>query len=52
MIQAVQRHADGQAQNDDIALVCFGRHRAAARPTGSQLLPRLVEPLGLSRISD
>ena len=25
MIQAVRRHANGRPQNDDIALVCFGR---------------------------
>jgi serine phosphatase RsbU (regulator of sigma subunit) len=51
VIRAVQRHADGQAQSDDIALVCFGRTDGGP-PTGSQLLPRLVEPLGLSRVSD
>ena len=51
VIRAVQRHADGQAQSDDIALVCFGRTEGGPG-TGSQLLPRLVEPLGLSRTSD
>jgi serine phosphatase RsbU (regulator of sigma subunit) len=51
VIQAVQRHADGRAQSDDIALVCFGRTESAP-PSGSQLLPRLAEPLGLSRVTD
>ncbi|HET6575086.1 MAG TPA: SpoIIE family protein phosphatase [Fimbriiglobus sp.] len=46
VIRAVQRHADGRAQSDDIALVCFGRTEGGP-PTGSQLLPRLVEPLGV-----
>lgn len=51
VIRAVQRHADGQPQSDDIALVCFGRADGGP-PNGSRLLPRLVEPLGLSRVSD
>ena len=25
VVEAVRRHAAGRAQNDDIALVCFGR---------------------------
>jgi serine phosphatase RsbU (regulator of sigma subunit) len=48
VIRAVQRHADGRAQIDDIALVCFGRTEGGP-PTGSSLLPRLVEPLGAAR---
>jgi serine phosphatase RsbU (regulator of sigma subunit) len=41
VIRAVQRHANGRAQSDDIALVCFGRTDSIL--TGSNLLPRLVE---------
>lgn len=44
IIRAVQRHANGQAQSDDIALVCFGRTDGSPS-TGSNLLPRLVEQL-------
>jgi serine phosphatase RsbU (regulator of sigma subunit) len=51
VIQAVQRHADGRAQIDDIALVCFGRTDGGP-PSGSRLHPRLAEPLGLSRDAD
>jgi sigma-B regulation protein RsbU (phosphoserine phosphatase) len=51
VIRAVQRHADGRSQIDDIALVCFGRTEGGP-PTGSQLLPRLVEPLGATRDPD
>jgi sigma-B regulation protein RsbU (phosphoserine phosphatase) len=48
VIRAVQRHADGRAQSDDIALVCVGRTEGGP-PTGSRLLPRLAEPLGAFR---
>jgi sigma-B regulation protein RsbU (phosphoserine phosphatase) len=48
VIRAVQRHADGRPQSDDIALVCFGRTEGGP-PTGSSLLPRLAEPLGAAR---
>ncbi len=51
VIRAVQKHADGRAQSDDIALVCFGRTEGGAS-SGSHLVPRLVEPLGLSREPD
>jgi serine phosphatase RsbU (regulator of sigma subunit) len=45
LIRAVQRHASGHPQSDDIALVCFGR--VADGPTSSsQLVPQLVEPTG------
>jgi serine phosphatase RsbU (regulator of sigma subunit) len=44
IIRAVQRHANGRAQIDDIALVCFGRTEGGP-PTGSSLVPRLVEPI-------
>jgi serine phosphatase RsbU (regulator of sigma subunit) len=40
LVKAVQRHADGRAQSDDIAVVCFGRVDGGPR-TGSQLYPRL-----------
>lgn len=42
VIRAMQRHANGRAQFDDIALVCFGRTDPGA-PTGSHLVPRLEE---------
>lgn len=42
VIRMVQRHANGRAQFDDIALVCFGRVDPGA-PTGSHLVPRLEE---------
>jgi serine phosphatase RsbU (regulator of sigma subunit) len=32
LVQAVRRHADGRPQNDDIAVVCFGRLPAGAGP--------------------
>ncbi|HEY3787594.1 MAG TPA: GAF domain-containing SpoIIE family protein phosphatase, partial [Urbifossiella sp.] len=32
MMQAVRRHANGRPQNDDIALVCFGRLPAGCGP--------------------
>lgn len=43
LVRAVQRHADGRAQSDDIALVCFGRTDGSPQ-TGSALQPRLVDP--------
>jgi len=43
LIRAVQKHASGTPQSDDIALVCFGRTEGGP-PTGSNLAPRLVEP--------
>lgn len=35
LVQAVRRHADGRPQNDDIAVVCFGRLPAGAGPSTS-----------------
>jgi serine phosphatase RsbU (regulator of sigma subunit) len=35
VIRAVQAHANGRAQNDDIALVCFGRIDAGGGPNTS-----------------
>ncbi|HJZ54889.1 MAG TPA: SpoIIE family protein phosphatase [Gemmataceae bacterium] len=34
LVQAVRRHADGKAQNDDIAVVCFGRLEPPGQGTG------------------
>jgi sigma-B regulation protein RsbU (phosphoserine phosphatase) len=34
LLDAVRRHAAGRAQNDDIAVVCFGRLDPATAPTG------------------
>jgi len=33
MVQAVRRHANGRPQNDDIALICFGRLPPGAGPS-------------------
>ncbi len=44
LIRAVQKHANGTPQSDDIALVCFGRTEGGP-PTGSNLAPRIVEPI-------
>jgi serine phosphatase RsbU (regulator of sigma subunit) len=35
LVQAVRRHANGQPQNDDIAVVCFGRLEPGAGPEAS-----------------
>jgi serine phosphatase RsbU (regulator of sigma subunit) len=32
LVGALRRHASGRAQNDDIAVVCFGRLEPAAGP--------------------
>jgi serine phosphatase RsbU (regulator of sigma subunit) len=42
LVRAVQRHADGRPQSDDIALVCVGRTDAPSL-TGSNLMPRLAD---------
>lgn len=34
LLDAVRKHAAGRAQNDDIAVVCFGRVDPAAAPSG------------------
>ena len=38
-VQAVRRHANGRAQNDDIAVVCFGRLEPEAGPTTNVTRP-------------
>ena len=35
LVQAVRRHANGRPQNDDIAVVCFGRLDASPGPPTS-----------------
>jgi serine phosphatase RsbU (regulator of sigma subunit) len=39
LVQAVRRHADGKPQNDDIAVVCFGRLEPFAAQTTSDRGP-------------
>jgi serine phosphatase RsbU (regulator of sigma subunit) len=39
IIELVKAHAAGQAQNDDIALVCFGREDVSGAPTLSPATP-------------
>ena len=43
LVRAVNKHANGTPQSDDIAVVCFGRTEGGP-PTGSNLAPRVVEP--------
>ncbi|MBN9517308.1 SpoIIE family protein phosphatase [bacterium] len=40
LVQAVRRHASGRAQNDDIALMLFGRKDAAQVPNTSRTDPK------------
>lgn len=42
LVKAVQRHANGHPQSDDIALVCFGR--VDGLPPDSRPTPRLADP--------
>jgi serine phosphatase RsbU (regulator of sigma subunit) len=35
IVKAVQKHANGRAQNDDIAMVCFGRLEGGSSPSGT-----------------
>lgn len=37
LVQAVRQHAAGKAQNDDIAVVCFGRVESSGQLTGVNL---------------
>jgi serine phosphatase RsbU (regulator of sigma subunit) len=39
LVQAVRRHANGRPQNDDIAVVCFGRSRAGDAPAPGRTRP-------------
>jgi phosphoserine phosphatase RsbU/P len=40
MVQAVRRHASGRPQNDDIALVCFGRVPLGTSGPGTGINPK------------
>ena len=44
VIRAVDRHANGRAQSDDIAFVSFGRVEENISTTSSGSVPKLVEP--------
>ncbi len=44
VIRAVDRHANGRAQSDDIAFVSFGRVEENIATTSSGSVPKLVEP--------
>ena len=45
VIRAVQRHAAGQPQSDDIAMVCFGRVEGAAPSRTTSRAPRVLESM-------
>jgi sigma-B regulation protein RsbU (phosphoserine phosphatase) len=44
VVRAVDEHANGRAQSDDIAFVCFGRVEQSVTMTTSTDVPKLVEP--------
>lgn len=49
VIRAVQRHAAGQPQSDDIAMVCFGRTDSGGASPKTTHAPRLIESIAESR---
>jgi serine phosphatase RsbU (regulator of sigma subunit) len=50
LVEAVRRHANGRAQNDDIAVVAFGRPEAADADAGPNTSTSKLAALGTQKI--